>query len=132
MPLGYALLAAGIGVTAWAQAVNRFFEPGVRIQTDRGQGSSTSAPTPSCVTPATSPLACFSWASPCRWALWALVPAGLASLLLIVRTRWEDRTLQAELAGYEDYTRGSAQGGFRGCGRASRRRTGPISSERAG
>ena len=36
--------------------------------------------------------------------LWALVPAGLASLLLIVRTRWEDRTLQAELAGYEGYT----------------------------
>src|SRR4051812_34709240 len=26
--LGYALLVAGIGGTAWAQAVNRFFEPG--------------------------------------------------------------------------------------------------------
>ena len=34
--LGYVLLVAGIGGTAWAQAVNRFFEPGVRIQANRG------------------------------------------------------------------------------------------------
>lgn len=31
-------------------------------------------------------------------------PAGLASLLLIVRTQWEDQTLQEELAGYKEYT----------------------------
>ena len=42
--LGYALLLAGIGLTAWAQAVNRFFEPGVRIQTDRGQKVIDSGP----------------------------------------------------------------------------------------
>jgi protein-S-isoprenylcysteine O-methyltransferase Ste14 len=35
---------------------------------------------------------------------WALVPAGLACLLLILRTRWEDQTLQAELVGYKEYT----------------------------
>ncbi len=34
--LGYVVLLIGMGITAWAQAVNRFFEPGVRIQTDRG------------------------------------------------------------------------------------------------
>src|SRR5262245_55956020 len=35
--LGYVLLIAGIAVMTWAQAVNPFFEPGVRIQTERGQ-----------------------------------------------------------------------------------------------
>jgi hypothetical protein len=34
--LGYLLLITGTAITAWAQAVNRFFEPGVRIQTERG------------------------------------------------------------------------------------------------
>lgn len=34
---GYAALLAGIAVTAWAQAMNPFFEPGVRIQSERHQ-----------------------------------------------------------------------------------------------
>jgi len=36
-------------------------------------------------------------------ALWALVPAGLAACLLVIRTALEDKTLQAELDGYKDY-----------------------------
>jgi protein-S-isoprenylcysteine O-methyltransferase Ste14 len=36
--------------------------------------------------------------------LWALIPAGVSTLLLILRTRWEDQTLQAELPGYKEYT----------------------------
>ena len=36
-------------------------------------------------------------------SLWAL-SAGLASLLLILRTQWEDQTLRAELTGYKEYT----------------------------
>lgn len=35
--LGYILLAVGIALGTWAQAVNRFFEPGVRLQRERGQ-----------------------------------------------------------------------------------------------
>ena len=34
---------------------------------------------------------------------WALVPAGIASLVLIVRTVLEDRMLQWELPGYQEY-----------------------------
>ena len=37
-------------------------------------------------------------------SLWAVIPACLASLLLILRTQWEDQTLQAELDGYNEYT----------------------------
>ncbi len=36
-------------------------------------------------------------------SLWALIPAGVASMVLIVRTRWEDQTLQEELNGYKEY-----------------------------
>jgi protein-S-isoprenylcysteine O-methyltransferase Ste14 len=36
---------------------------------------------------------------------WALIPSLLSSILLIVRTALEDHTLQAELAGYTDYSR---------------------------
>ena len=34
--IGYVLLIAGLAGTTWAESVNRFFEPTVRIQTDRG------------------------------------------------------------------------------------------------
>jgi protein-S-isoprenylcysteine O-methyltransferase Ste14 len=36
---------------------------------------------------------------------WAFVPGLLASLIIILRTSLEDRTLQAELPGYADYAR---------------------------
>ena len=36
-------------------------------------------------------------------SVWALIPAAVASALLVVRTRWEDETLQAELPGYAEY-----------------------------
>ena len=40
----------------------------------------------------------------CLGSVWALIPAVLTSALLILRTRWEDQTLQAELPGYRAYT----------------------------
>jgi protein-S-isoprenylcysteine O-methyltransferase Ste14 len=52
----------------------------------------------------------FHW-SPSSWgfalslgSLWALIPAGLSCLVLILRTQWEDQTLQTELPGYKEYT----------------------------
>jgi protein-S-isoprenylcysteine O-methyltransferase Ste14 len=35
--LGFALLGIGIAISGWAQAVNPFFEPGVRVQGERDQ-----------------------------------------------------------------------------------------------
>jgi protein-S-isoprenylcysteine O-methyltransferase Ste14 len=104
--IGYVLLIAGIAVTTWAQAVNPFFEPGVRVQKERAQRVITSGPyrlvrhpgyTAAIVMFVGIPLALASW--------WALLPAALAIALLIVRTSWEDRLLQAELSGYADYAR---------------------------
>jgi protein-S-isoprenylcysteine O-methyltransferase Ste14 len=36
-------------------------------------------------------------------SLWALVPAGVTGCLFVIRTALEDRTLRAELAGYQAY-----------------------------
>jgi protein-S-isoprenylcysteine O-methyltransferase Ste14 len=36
---------------------------------------------------------------------WALIPGIAATALMIIRTSLEDRTLQAELPGYQDYVR---------------------------
>lgn len=35
----------------------------------------------------------------------ALVPAGLIAILFVVRTALEDKTLQEELPGYQEYAR---------------------------
>jgi protein-S-isoprenylcysteine O-methyltransferase Ste14 len=85
-------------------AVNKFAEPAVRIQTDRGHKVVDTGPYaivrhPSYV--AGIPL--FLGIALCLGSLWAIVPAVLASVLLILRTQWEDQTLQAELPGYKEY-----------------------------
>jgi protein-S-isoprenylcysteine O-methyltransferase Ste14 len=103
---GYVLLIGSIAVTTWAQAVNPFFEPGVRIQKERGQRVITSGPyrfvrhpgyTGAIAMFIAIPLALASW--------WGLLPAAFAIALLIVRTSWEDSLLKAELSGYADYAR---------------------------
>ena len=104
--LGYALLLGSIVVTTWAQAVNPYFEPGVRIQQERAHQVISSGPYKFVRHPGYSaalvlfiamPLALGSW--------WALLPATLASALLVVRTGLEDSLLRAELSGYADYAR---------------------------
>jgi protein-S-isoprenylcysteine O-methyltransferase Ste14 len=104
--LGYVLLGAGVALGTWAQAVNRFFEPGVRIQRERGQHVISAGPyaivrhpgyVSAIMTFAGLALALASW--------WALVPAAWATALLILRTSWEDALLRAELDGYADYAR---------------------------
>jgi len=36
-------------------------------------------------------------------SVWALIPGTLTSVLVIIRTALEDRTLQEELPGYREY-----------------------------
>jgi protein-S-isoprenylcysteine O-methyltransferase Ste14 len=104
--LGYVLLVAGMLLIAWAETVNPFFEPGVRIQTERGHRVIDTGPYAIVRHPgyiaasfmfAAFALSLGSW--------WALVPAGFGSLVLVIRTIWEDRTLNAELLGYAAYAK---------------------------
>jgi protein-S-isoprenylcysteine O-methyltransferase Ste14 len=102
--LGYALFLAGMAGLTWAEAVNKFFEPTVRIQSERGhvvvdRGPYALVRHPGYV--AACPL--LAGLALSLGSYWALIPAGIAALLLILRTRGEDRMLQAELAGYREY-----------------------------
>ncbi|WP_411034118.1 methyltransferase family protein [Shinella sp. BYT-45] len=104
--LGYALLAAGTALTAWAQAVNRFFEPGVRLQRERGQHVIRSGPYRIVRHPGyVGALMIFAGLALALASWWALVPAALAGAILILRTSWEDALLRAGLDGYADYAR---------------------------
>lgn len=104
--LGYVAVLAGIAVTAWAQAVNPFFEPGVRIQSERRQLVIDTGPYRFVRHPGYSAaLALFLGMALALTSFWALAPATLASAFLVLRTSWEDRLLQAELSGYADYAR---------------------------
>jgi protein-S-isoprenylcysteine O-methyltransferase Ste14 len=103
--LGYALLVVGMVLLTWAQAVNKFFEPTVRIQADRGQRVIDAGPYALVRHPGYVSWFPLSVGIPLSLgSLWALIPAGLSCLVLILRARWEDQTLQAELAGYKEYT----------------------------
>lgn len=103
---GYAGLLLGVAVTAWAQAVNPFFEPGVRIQSERHQRVIDSGPYRFVRHPGyVAAVVLFFGMALALGSVWALLPAALASVLLILRTAWEDRLLRAELAGYDAYAR---------------------------
>jgi protein-S-isoprenylcysteine O-methyltransferase Ste14 len=103
---GYVLVIGSIAVTTWAQAVNPFFDPGVRIQKEREQRVITSGPYRFVRHPGyTGAIALFVGIALALASWWALVPAALAIALLVVRTGWEDRLLQTELPGYADYAR---------------------------
>jgi len=103
---GVASYALGQALFLWAKAVNRFFSAVVRIQTERGQTVCREGPYRFVRHPGYLSGILFGPAGPLvLGSFWALIPAVLAALLLIVRTALEDKTLQAELPGYSDYTR---------------------------
>jgi protein-S-isoprenylcysteine O-methyltransferase Ste14 len=110
-PLPLALRLAALAVCAlaqafslWAAASNPFFSDFVRIQTERGHHVVTSGPYAWVRHPG------YAGALPAYLALplalgslWALLPALLGGLLLVMRAAREDRILHEKLAGYPDY-----------------------------
>ncbi len=103
--LGYALLIAGMLGLTWAESVNKFFEPSVRIQAERGHRVIDSGPYAIVRHPGyVSGFLVFIGMPLSLGSLWALIPAVVLCLLLVVRTVLEDRTLRDELAGYGEYT----------------------------
>jgi protein-S-isoprenylcysteine O-methyltransferase Ste14 len=102
--LGYTLVIAGMAGVTWAEAVNKFVEPTVRIQTDRGHKVIDTGPYAIVRYPGyVSSFLAFIGMALALGSLLALIPAVVSCLLLVVRTALEDRTLQAELPGYKEY-----------------------------
>ncbi len=102
--VGYALFALGFVLSTWVYAVNKFAEPSVRIQADRGQRVIDGGPYAIIRHPLYSASSflvvgmAFAMGS-----YWALVPVGFGAVVIIIRTVLEDSMLQRELAGYADY-----------------------------
>jgi protein-S-isoprenylcysteine O-methyltransferase Ste14 len=97
-------LAAGLGLGGWAMIANAYFSTAVRIQSDRGQTVCRSGPYRFVRHPGYVGFILQSLGTPLLLgSLWALVPGLVAGLLIVIRTAFEDRFLQAELPGYEEY-----------------------------
>jgi protein-S-isoprenylcysteine O-methyltransferase Ste14 len=102
--LGYALTIAGYFGVTWAQSVNRHFEATVRIQTDRDHKVIDTGPYAMIRHPGYITAVIFAAGIALSLgSLYALIPAGVLTFLLIGRTLAEDATLKAELTGYRDY-----------------------------
>lgn len=104
---GLILFCVYVVLLSWSMMVNPHFEKTVRIQEDRNHVVVDCGPYRVVRHPGyvgtvfgmilSAPLLLGSW--------WAFIPAAASGLSLIVRTALEDRTLRAELPGYEDYVR---------------------------
>ena len=83
---------------------NTFFSGTVRIQHDRGHAVISDGPYGWVRHPGYAGWSLSLITTPLMLgSFWALIPGALAALLLIVRTVFEDQTLQGELEGYSDY-----------------------------
>ncbi len=103
---GLLALAAALAVVVWAMAVNRFFSPVIRIQTDRAHHLVTSGPYRYVRHPAYAAFPLMMVGSGLALGSWL---AALIGLLLVVpllrRTALEDRVLREELEGYAAYAK---------------------------
>jgi len=101
---GTVLFAFGTVILTWAMLANTHFETVVRIQTDRNHQVTTSGPYAFVRHPGYVGAALWALAAPLIvGSAVALIPAILATLVLVVRTSLEDKTLHRELPGYANY-----------------------------
>ncbi|MFZ5807676.1 MAG: methyltransferase family protein [Chloroflexota bacterium] len=88
----------------WAMVSNAFFVATVRIQIDRQHTVVSSGPYHYLRHPGYLGTIFLHMGVPFMLnSLWAIIPAIMIALVLIVRTALEDKTLHAELPGYKEY-----------------------------
>lgn len=104
--VGFVLIAFGYAFASWALAENRFFYSTVIIRTDRGHVVCDSGPYRFVRHPgyAGNILPLFGIVL-ALGSVWTLIPAVAATIISVIRTALEDRTLHEELPGYRDYAR---------------------------
>lgn len=101
---GTILFAFGTFVITWAMLANTHFETTVRIQIDRHHQVTTAGPYAFVRHPGYVGASLWAISGPLIvGSLVALLPAVLATAVLVYRTSREDQTLQHELPGYADY-----------------------------
>ena len=96
----------GYSLFVWAAAFNPFFSQIVRVQNGRSHKVINTGPYQVVRHPAYLGVMLYELAVPFLLASWwALLISGVSLSLIILRTALEDRTLMAELAGYQEYSR---------------------------
>ena len=104
--LGIVIFCVGHLMLLWAKLANRFSSSVVRIQTDRRQTVCKDGPYHFVRHPGYVGGLLFGMTTPLALgSFWALIPATVGAMLLIVRTYLEDRPLQKELPGYLEYAK---------------------------
>lgn len=103
--IAWVISILGFGLAYWALIENRFFSAVVRIQTDRGHSVVETGPYRYIRHPGYSGSLLVALMFPLiLGTLWAYIPIVLFSVVVIIRTAKEDKTLKDELPGYLDYT----------------------------
>lgn len=102
--VGFIVTAFGYAFGAWALTENRFFFSVVVIQTKQGHAVCDTGPYRFVRHPgyAGSLVALFGIVLALS-SVWTLIPALAATIITVIRTALEDRTLHEELPGYQDY-----------------------------
>jgi len=102
--LGLAIFTPGWTLVIWSMVVNPFFEKTVRIQTDHGHRVIDTGPYAYVRHPGYVGFVGWIISTPLLLAsVWAFIPALITTLLFVIRTALEDRTLRDELPGYTEY-----------------------------
>ncbi len=99
-----AAILAGYALGSYALVENKFFSGMVRIQKDRGHTVVSSGPYAHIRHPGYAG-ALLSYAGTPLFldSLWGYVPVLVLAVLLVIRTRLEDKALRENLAGYTEY-----------------------------
>ena len=104
--VGIFMFVSVIPLALWAMAVNKFFEWTVRIQDDRQQYVCTSGPYKIMRHPGYAGLIISILAYPfILGSWWGFVLSGILTIIIVIRTVLEDRTLQNEMPGYRAYAK---------------------------
>lgn len=101
---GFILIVLGYTFAGWALAENRFFSSVVRIQKDRGHIVCDSGPYRVVRHPGyAGNLLALPGIVLALGSVWTIIPVIVALIITVIRTTLEDKTLQEELPGYQDY-----------------------------
>jgi protein-S-isoprenylcysteine O-methyltransferase Ste14 len=100
----FVVMSLGSALTYWGMKTNRFFSSYVRIQTDRGHQVVQRGPYAFIRHPGYAGTILFTLGTPFLLnSIPALCLASVTTLITVLRTFLEDRTLKQELPGYSQY-----------------------------
>ena len=104
--LGFILITFGYAFASWAIIENRFFSSVTRIQKERGHVVCNSGPYRIVRHPGyAGNILALPGIVLALGSVWTIIPVIVALIIAVIRSVLEDKTLQEELPGYQDYVR---------------------------